>query len=213
MGLIGQVRVELDEPSAVFWTDQQIVDALNEAQVCLAADCPKAYTTSQTISLGTSTNVVAFPSNIMIPLYITNAEGNQIFFSNRIDLENSSKSWKAISTGTPSNFVILDANSFLFYPRASTSYIYTIYGIGWPTEFTTSTDTTALPTDLSDALVFYACSVLFLPTRPDVAISYYKAYTDTIASYLIKYRKTFSVNTRRIRPASSLTPRQIGRIY
>ncbi len=210
MGLITDVRRELGESSAVFWSDQQIVDALNEAQVCLFAEYPHVMTTSTTLLIPSNVDFVTIPTSIMVPQYVLGTDGKQVNFSTKNDLENVSKSWWNVTTGKPKAFVIVQYNIIRVWPRADQAYSYTMVGIPWPTELTTSADTTTYPHFIELALTMYAASVLFTPTRPELGQVYYSFYADAINKQLVQMRRTFGVNTRRIRPAGRLGASQRG---
>lgn len=210
MGLIATVRRELGETSAVFWSDQQIIDALNEAQVCVLADYPRVLETSTTLVLTTASATMAVPAGIFIPKMILDDAGQQVPFSSQVDLENFSSTWKATSPGKPERFVLWQWDKLIPWPTPDANYTYSIFGNAYPVELTTATDTSALNDDLQRAIAFYAAAILFLPTRVDLTQLYYKEYTETMEAFTVKMRRTLAHNTRRLRPGGALTNKQRG---
>lgn len=212
MGLIAECRTELGEASAVFWTDQQIVDSLNEAQVCLVADHPRILETSVNLSIGTNTHFVDVPSSIMIPKSIQNDDAELVPFCSYVDLENYSPDWSTVATGKPERFVLVSHNRMRVFPRADVAYTFTMTGIPWLTELTTVADTLTFHKDLQDAIVYYAVANLFVATRPDMAAAYFEQYAASVMRYMISYRARMSHNTIRLRPGTTRTRTQRGAV-
>lgn len=213
MSLVQEVRKLLGETSAVFWADSQIRDAINEAQVCVYAEYPHVFETSTTLEVPTETDFVAIPAAIMIPRYIMSTSGDKYYtFSNAVDLEEYGKGWLDVTPGTPDTFVLWSAEFLRVWPQPEAATDFTLVGTPWPTACEITVDP-RLPWLVEDAVVSYATSVLFAPTRPDLAEMHMQEYGEAIRDHLVEWRRAHPHAITRIAPGvSHLDARRRGNL-
>lgn len=211
MGLVAEVRKLLGETSGVFWTDPQIRDAINEAQVCVYAEHPRVFETSTTLGVPADSDFVSLPSGIMLPRYITSTSGDAYYtFASAADLEEYGKGWMDVSTGDPKVFVMWSTELLRIWPRPSTHKNFTLVGTPWPTACTGTVDP-SLPWLVEDAVVSYATSVLFAPTRIDLAQIHMQEYSESMRDYMVQWRRAHPHAITRLAPGvSSLDARRRG---
>lgn len=202
MALVDEVRRLLGETSAVFWSDAQIRNAINEAQAYVYSEHPHVFETSTTLAVPTSSDFVQIPSSVMIPRYITSTSGDVYYpFVTHADLEEWGKGWMNVDEGEPSAFVVWSSEWFRVWPRPSTSKAYRLVGTPWPVECTSLTDP-SLPWLVEDAVVYYATSVLFTPTRVDLAQIHMQDYHEAMRDYMVQWRRAHPHNIMRVAPGS-----------
>lgn len=200
MALVDEVRRLLGESSAVFWTDPQIRDAINEAQVCVYSEHPRVFETNTTLTVPPEYDFVQIPAGVMLPRYITSTSGDTYYnFVTHADLEEYAKGWMDTSTGDPKAFVVWSSEWFRIWPRPDEQKTYTLFGTPWPVECTTATDPT-FPWLVEDAVVSYATAMLFLPTRLDLAELHMQEYSDAMRDYMVQWRRAHPHNTARLSP-------------
>jgi hypothetical protein len=212
MTVFEQVRILLDEANGpVFWTDSHICDALNCAQLYALPTLPReALTRTEWIVLA-GQELITIPSTIMIPKFVEDSS-QQYLVSSYTDLERYAKDWRGTSAGVPRYFVLHDHSRIRPYPIADENYQFTLAGVPWPTEYTTSAvDPTSDPT-LKSAIAHLAASDLLELTLPQLSDAYYSEGERLLNQFRKRSRNTHSHNIKRISPAIYFGNRQQGGI-
>lgn len=207
------VQLLLDEAAgAVFFTVQQICDALNETLLVLTAS-GRWSPASASYTLTSGATLLALPSStMMIPQFLLVA-GKKYFFTTQADLERYDRYWKTTPAAQPNNFVLWDASHILPFPTPDTSYTATLWGILYPsTEFTPAAQTISLPPLLQEVLVYSAVAELLEHTHPDTADEYSGKSEETMQLFLRQLRRRQSHNISRLRPATTFQVGQSGDI-
>ena len=210
MSLVTDVRLLLNETSTIFWPDQQVYDSLNQAQLQLYTfSQPLLTSVSMTVSAGQA--LIAIPSTIMIPKYLL-YNNRKYFLTTQAKLEQYNNKWLETATGFPRHFILLDAFYLRPYPRSDAGYIFTMYGVPWPTEITASVLDITAPRNLKQAITHKAAALLFSHTRPDLTDAMNKETEEFLMRYRTQQRNQHSHNINRIRPGNRLTTAQRGTI-
>jgi hypothetical protein len=203
MTLIEEIRILLGEQSGgVFWTDEYILDAINETLIELSA-----FTLKKTIEVDlvvqAGEELVLLPPELMIPLSIF--DGSRVFFfTTQAKLEQETKAWKGTALGVPEHFVLWDAFTIRPYPRADDDFLYYVTGIPWPTEYTSAGVDPILSWRLRQVLVNKSASVLFETTQPQLSDSLNQVALNHENEYRKELRNSQSHNIRRLHPGESL---------
>ncbi len=214
MSLVTDVQQLVDESGgAVWWTAQQVYDAINEALLeDWAILKPQAGTATLTITAGS--DILAFDrTTIMLPQYFIYPSLNvKIFPTIHDELENWSRRWRGQSQARPQWAVLWDANHFRFWPQADATYQYVLWGVPWPPEIGTATQDASLEIFQRKAVVLRAAASLLDLTQPDLADAY-RGEADQHAKRAIEeVRQQFDANVDRIRPGTGWSIAQFGRI-
>lgn len=234
MSIVTQVRTITNDLNGVFWPDQTVYDAVNEAQFAVYAETKWAITSAtmtsgtSTLGLGSNTDIFTWPSTVLIPKWIEGT--NQLFTppvvqrffpTTQRQLEQFLRTWKGQNLGQPMYFCIWDAIHFRVFPRPDNlgpatdgAYPFTLYGIGFPTEIADNIADITGPATYVQSIRNYAASLLFESTRPDLADMYMSQAEDQILAFKKRLRNAQSHNIRQLKPASGrLEINQGGDIY
>lgn len=232
--VVTDVRTLTNDLNGVFWPDQTVFDAINEAQFHIYAETKWAITSAtmtsngSTLGLGSNTDIFTWPSTVLIPKWIEGTNGlfqppqlTRVFPSSPRQLETFLPTWKGQNLGQPLYFVIWDATHFRVFPRpdgqgaaSDGSYPFTLYGIGFPTEITTTAQVMTGPATYIQAVENYAASLLFEATRPDIADMLMTQAQDQILAFKKRLRNAQSHNIRQLVPATGrFDVNQTGEIY
>jgi hypothetical protein len=203
MTLVEQVRMLLDEAGGgVFWTDSHVLDALNQVQILTLPLLPQPALVSVPWIVEAGTDLASWPPTIMIPKYVEDTS-RQFFVTTPTKLEQYSKGWRGTAPGIPEYFVLWDAGRVRLWPRPDQDYQYTLVGIGWGTELTTSTtDIPSTTPTLNSALAHLAAASLLETTQPMLADAYNREASNLLREYGRTVRNTNSHNLQRIHPSS-----------
>lgn len=218
MSIVTQIRLILND-TGTFWPDPVVYDAVNEAQWQVWAETRWSLTTA-TMTTSAGADIVSIPSTILIPRWIegTNTNYNppvvkRIFPSTHRNLESFLRTWRSQEPGQPEFMVLWDATHLRLFPRPSDTRTWTIFGVGYPVEVTTVLQDLVGPNSYQDGILYLAASILFEPTRPDLADMYYKEAVSHILSFKKLIRNNQSHNIRTLRPATQrLEIEQSGQI-
>lgn len=200
----------------VFWPQQQIFDALNEAQLAVYAET-KWATTTASLALASGVDIIPIPDSILIPRWIEGTNLNfqppvvkRFFPTTQRQLEHFLRTWRGDNTGQPIFFSLWDATHWRVFPRPDGSgggvggaYDFTVFGIGFPTEITTTTQGLAGPSNYDKAVEYGAVSLLLEATRPDLAQLYQAQADDAVLAFKKRLRNQQSHNIRTLRPATT----------
>jgi len=209
MGIVTDVRQLINETSAVFWTDQQVYDSINGAQLELWAESGAFWGTA-TITATASGVTVSLPeSSVMIPKFIVGTSGKE-YLTTYADLERNTKAWKATGVGEPKWWVLWDVLTLKPYPRSDSTRTYVVHGIAWPTEVSASVTDITAPPDLKKAVMYKAVGILFEHTRPELADGFNAIAQEHLQRFKITQRNYDSHNIRHIRPGNTMSNQRRG---
>lgn len=214
MSIVSNIQMLIND-QGVFWSNDQLYDAINESQLDVWGDT-KWSLSNATLNLNTGDDIVAIPPTLMIPQYVvgTNTSGDEvrIFPSTQRELETYNRLWRGEGVGLPQVFVLWDYNHFRVFPRPDQAYIYTVFGVGYPTEISDITSDIVGPRNYVDTIENYSVANLLEATRPDLS-KYYNAQGDLqLDRFNIHLRNFQSHNLRRFRPASKFDLKQSGNV-
>jgi hypothetical protein len=218
------VRTLVDEPTGgTFWTDQQVYDAMNEAQIFLFGEI-KFATTTATLTLTQGADITPIPSSLMIPQYYlgTNPSNvvngvslgyNRYFFTTHAQLEEWLRDWKEQFPAFPKHLVLWDVGHVRPFPSPDATYRFLMVGIGWPCEFSPSfQDVPAAARLYKRALAYYSAAILLENTLPELADTLNKMALESINELRVRLRNQQSHNIRRMRPGDTFTGAQGGNV-
>lgn len=211
MGIVSTIQLVLND-SGVFWPETQIIESINEAQLWVTAQT-KWKRQSWPISLPTGTDLFSVPSDLLIPGWIesavpvingtsTTTTYKRAFPTTHVELEKYNRLWRNAEVYAPQYFVIWDASTLRAFPRPDISYTYTLYGVPYPIEITTSTQSLEGPHGYQHSVEKYTLALLLEATRPELADFYMEDAENEILQLRKTLRNQQSHNIRRLRPAS-----------
>lgn len=222
--------------SGVFWPTQNLFDALNEAQMFLAAETawkinqsPMGTLVSITQGfLSSNADVIpftdpAFGQGFVIPKWIEGTNYNfqppvvkRFFPTTQRNLEHYLRTWKGDNKGQPMYFTIWDAYHFRVYPRPDQNnvYAFTLFYVTTPPTITTTGQNLTGPIQYQKAVTLHAASILLEATRPDLADLYASQAATQVLAFKKQLRNQQSHNLRTLKPATTpLELDQAGQIY
>lgn len=216
--ILHDIRIYLNDPG-IFWTDTQVFDAINQAQMWVFAET-KWSRTSTPFVLTSGVDIVPIPTGIIIPGWIegtsTDANGvvsiRRMFPTSQRELENFMRGWRGQSLGQPKNFSIWDSFNLRVFPRPDKTYNYTIWGIGFPIEIINASQNLTGPDNYVAAVQDTALAILLEATRPDLADVYQKNADSEIEEFRKHLRNNQSHNIRRLRFGDRFDIQQSGTI-
>ena len=210
--IVSMVQTMLNESGpGIFWPVQQVYDAINEAQLEFdpIANFPIIQST-MTFSAGQ--DLVAWPNTTLVwPKYLE-FSGRKYWTVSHAELERYDRNWRTTTFGQPKFFVLWSESLLRPYPLADQTYVFNIWGPGWPTEINSTNTDFAAPNLLKLAIAFRAASILFQYTRPDLSEANLAEAEEYEARYRIQMRKQQSHNIKRLRPGNSMTMAQGGNV-
>jgi len=210
----------------VFWPTQQLYDALNEAQLAIYAETKWALTTA-TMALSSNVDIISIPDGVFLPKWIegTNVQFQppvvkRFFPSTMRNLETFLRTWRGNNVGQPGVFIQWDATHWRVFPRpdglgagSGGTYPFTVYGVGFPTEITTTSQSLLGPRNYTLAVQNLAVSLLMEATRPDLADAYASQSDEQVQLFKRRLRNNQSHNIRTLKPATTaLEIQQSGQI-
>lgn len=210
--IVSMVQTMLNESGAgVFWPVQQVYDAINEAQLEFEpiANLPIVQST---ITFNPGEDLVPWPNTVLVwPQYLE-FSGRKYWCVTHAELERYDRNWRSTTLAQPRFFVLWSETLLRPYPLADQTYVFNIWGPGWPQEInSTNTDFTA-PNLMKLAIAFRACATLFQYTRPDLAEASLAEAEEYEARYRIQMRRQQSHNIKRLRPYNAMTHAQGGNV-
>lgn len=193
--------------SGIFWPTAQVVDALNEAQLCLYAET-RWRTTTAGLSLNTNDDIVSIPPAILIPHFIDTTT-TRYFPTTHVELERTTRNWRGTDPNEPEGFVLWDATHLRVWPKPDQIYNLTITGVGWPTTQTSTSDLSG-PESFQLAVLNFATALCLDATRPDLADLYRMQSEEQIQKLKVSFRKNQSHNIQRFRPGTKIDLKKLG---
>jgi hypothetical protein len=156
-------------------------------------------------------SLIAIPSTIMIPKYLL-YNNRKYFITTHAKLEQYDNKWLTTPTAFPIHWLLRDAFYLRPYPRPDQEYIFTMWGVPWPTEVTASVLDITAPRNLKQAIAHKAAALLFEHTRPDLTDVMTKESEEFLMRYRTQLRNQHSHNISRIRPGNRLSTAQRGTV-
>ncbi len=201
---VPSVQLLLDEAGgAIFFTVEQICDALNESQIAITA-LGKWAPSSLPMTFPQGTDLFSLPSTaMMIPQAII-IGGSKFFFTTHARLEQYDRQWRLTPQGQPLQFILWDVNTLRLFPNPDIVYPATLWGIPYPaTEIASVNDTLDLPPLLQEVLIYRAVSELLEHTHPNLADEYASKSDEYLNKFRIQLRRRQSHNIAVFRPATT----------
>ena len=203
MSFISDLRLQLDEGSATFFTDNHLYNAANEALIEVWADA-KPDLTSSSIVVTVGQDIISLPINdVMIPQYIVGPKG-ECWVSSQADVERYNFDWRQDqSRSQPKFFIPWGHSKVRLYPKPDTTYTYTLWGVAWPTELSAGNQDLMSTTDiyLKQAIMNRAAAILLESTQPNAADLLYQQSDEQILRYRSNMRGMGGYQFQRLRPA------------
>jgi hypothetical protein len=209
MSAVTDIQMVLND-GGVFWPLQQVLDALNRAQMWVWGQT-KWQRQSFPLPLAQGQDLLTLPSGVLMVGWIegtvTNSDGTisklRMFPTSQWELEKFSRSWRGLQTGQPIFFSIWDATTLRIFPRPDKAYTYTLWGLSYPTEIIDASTLLTGPPNYVHAVQNLALSMLFEATRPDLADMYLKWADEQVVQFKRHLRNQQGHNLRRLRPSGA----------
>jgi len=219
MSLFSEVTEQLDQTSlnfgSAFWVDQQIYDAINWALLDVWSHVKWTFTHTNTV-VASNADIAALPStNVMIPQYIINTASVKVFQTTHDMLQDWNANWKNEPPAEPHWTVLWDEKHVRVWPQSNGTYTWTLYGVPWPSEVSTSdgsTDPFPLDPTIRHAIIHRATAWLLEHTQPQLADMNEQEAEEHEERYLREVRNAQGANTLRLRPAPGWIAGQFGDI-
>jgi hypothetical protein len=210
MSLVTDIQELIEEAATgVFWVNQQVYDAANQALIDTWLATRHDRTTA---SMAVSTNDVFanVPTEIMIPERII-INSLEYFPTTFALLERENRNWRSAAAAQPKWFVMWDTSRFRLVPKANAGYTFTVVGVQYPQEEITAsvTDITA-PALLKQAVAHRAAGIIFELTRPDLADAMRAQATELEMEFKKQLRNRGGHRIDRLRPSTKFTIAQSG---
>lgn len=191
----------------VFWDYTQYYIALNEGQLEFAARIPGIAQVTSTLTCSAGSELANLPLDLFIPQQLVTEEGHHVWPVDLVQLENEDAGWRSI-TGRPQFVTWYDWARVRVWPIPDTTYEYTLKGVPYPDEISTSTYQCPLGLEYQEALTSIAASRLLAFTRPDLAQQERAAGEEWLERFKRTLRKRGVWDTLRLRPGTgwSLAP-------
>ncbi len=212
MSMVSEVQLLLDEAGGpVWWSLQQIYDALNQASIDLHMDC-KMTNASADLAITSGADLVAIPtSDIMVPQYVV-YNNKRIFSTTQDELENWSRRWHDQPAAQPKWLVLWDWETFRVFPSSDANYTFTLWGLKWPDEIGVSTPSIPVDATLYRAIVLLAVAYLLEFTQPELSLTYMQEVEQFKQRMLTNFRNNLGANITRLRPGVGWSLAQGGDI-
>lgn len=226
MSIVAQVQTLLNDTN-VFWPNQWLFDAINEAQFHVYAETRWAITTAS-FTLSSNADIFTIPTGIQIPRWIEGTNNliqppvvKRFFPTTQRNLEVFVRTWRGQNVGQPVYFTIWDATHMRCFPRPDANgpgplgvYPFTMFGIGLPAEIVDTVADIVGPSTYVQAIQNYSAAILFEATRPDLADMYRALAEEQILAFKKRLRNFQSHNIRTLVPATTrLEIDQGGEVY
>lgn len=219
MSLITDVEIQLNQPNgavgdpgSAWWSQQQIIDAINVSLLDTWGLIRYAYTTS-TITTTASQAITGFDSTtIMIPQYILNT-GQYLWPTTFALLQDWSANYRNNVFATPQWFVQWDAQNLYLWPTPDQTYTFVLYGVPWPPLISgTASDIAGLDPHLRNVIIHRASAYLLEETQSQLADNFDREATEHERRFWKQVRNMQGHNTFRLAPTRGWTGAQTGDI-
>lgn len=200
MSLVSEIRILIDEQSGgVFWTDSQVYNAANEAQIDVwAASGWDTIKTNFIVNPGD--DLVAYDPVLMIPQYFL-LNNKKYFPTTMAKLEQYDRQWKGTNRQQPKWFAQFDHTRFRVFPSPDAIYSFDLWGLRYPpTEISALALDITAPELVRRAVMYRAVARLTLATRPDIAAMMTTQAMEAINNWNIRIRNRQSNKIVRVYP-------------
>lgn len=219
MSLFSEVTEQIDQTSlnfgSAYWIQQQVLDAINWALLDTWANIKWQFVSTQTV-VSSGADITSLPvTTVMIPQYIINTASVKIFPTTHDLLQDWSSNWRNEPQAEPHWIVLWDQAHGRVWPPANGTYTWTLYGVPWPTEVTTTdgtTDPAPLDPSIRHAIIHRAVAFLLEHSQPQLADVNEAEAMDHEKRYFRQVRNAQGANTLRLRPAPGWVVGQFGDI-
>lgn len=200
MSLVSDVQELLDETGVgTFWPKAHIYDACNQAQLDVWAKSHHDTVTS-TLTLSNNSDLVAIPTGVYIPLYLTRS--NTVYWpTTQARLEQHDREWKKVGKAAPKWFVMWDQETFRVFPKSDATYNFVLWGVRYPpTEVSGSAEDITAPSLIKQAVASTAAGLLTMETRPDLSEGFLDQAKDLLQQFMVQRRNLGGHRIWRLRP-------------
>lgn len=220
MSLITDVEIQLNQPNgsvgdpgSAWWSQQQIIDAINVAFLDTWGLIRYAYTTS-TITLTAGVPLVGYDTTtIMIPQFLLGTSSLNIFPTTYPMLEDWSSNWMNEPQACPQWFVKWDAQNIRLWPPPDQTYNFVMWGTPWPPLISVaSPDILGLDPNLRNIIIHRAAGYLLEETQPQLADNYYADGEEHQKRFWRQVRNMQGDNTLRLAPGKGWVLARTGDI-
>lgn len=211
--IVVDVRDLIGEATSVFWPDQQVYNAINEALIDAEADVRTLIGTA-TITATASAKFIDIPNTeVLIPQRVVSTNG-EVWVIRQPQLEQFYADWRASdAVSSPLFFSLWDSSHLRVWPPAQTTTTFVLEGILWPTEIVGPTDVLLLEHELYHSIMYRAAAILLETTQPLAADECNKLADSHLSDYKILMRKRGGHVLSTLRPANIHQRAQMGSIY
>jgi hypothetical protein len=199
MNILTDLQALVDD-AGVFWTQGQMLDALNWALVDAALLCD-VNRVSTDLDITAGDTFVQIPSAIMVPKAIVNDEG-EVYVVPQISLERYASTWRESTPCKPVSFVQFDADTLRIWPASDADYTYTIEGLGWPDEITVGNTNLTYDHPFVHGVMYRAGAALVEATLPQAGDTFMMLSDQHLGEYRANIRKRGGHTMLRLRPAT-----------
>lgn len=169
---VEQVRVLVDEASAVFYTDSKVLREINSGLLKVWGALSPTSTSTQWV-VNSNTDLVARPTLYAVE-HILGTKGElKVGEQSRLDYEYPL--WRQEPASYPTHIVKFDTDYYRVWPQARVTSTLTALGVPWPTEVTSgSPSVTSINPYAEGAVVYHAAARLLLLSAPQASQEYFK---------------------------------------
>lgn len=193
MAIVAEIQTLLDDSSGVFWLDQHVYDAANQAQMEVWSELRQDVIVS-TVTVTASQEFVSVPATIMIPQRIVNVSTDtkiEWYVTTRAKLEQDDRQWRLWDNTQPRWFVLYDYETLRLVPQPDATYEYEIWGVRYPpTQIEVGTEDITAEKAIKKAVIFKAAAYVAQMTRPDL----FQAWLQEAKDYLIEAKRNLRKN-------------------
>lgn len=191
------IRKKLGETTAVFWSEDDLEQWIEDAQLDIVweARCNRQRSLATSVASTVRYTLTALVANVLrinkVCIYnSTTSQWLKLIQKDQDFLDENYPGWESTDAGTPMYYVYdTDVNEFIIWPKANTAHVGTnyleIYNATRPTAIATDADSSDLPDVLHKAVVEYVVAE-GLESRgyQDIAEVHWNRYYGRIESYL-----------------------------
>lgn len=210
MNNLSNIRMAINDPDGVFYTDNHLLDRVNEAHLEQWASATPQLTTA-TWTATVSAEMMDLPSSIMIPKYVV-YDNKQYWIATQADLEQYSSKWRTESVSQPKWFIRWSHNKIRVWPPPDDDYVMKVVGVPWPTEITSTNSHINIERSYDRAVEHKAAGSLLALSRPDLSEIHFAEAKALAYNYRVTLRNQQPHNIRRLHPANRINKAQSGNI-
>jgi hypothetical protein len=225
MDILTELRTTVlnDSGQNLFWSDNQLLNALNAAQIWVRGEASDDTlgVSVQVVPASKLTNdlqslvpLVQIPQEIMVPQLLVGPKG-EAYISSLADMERYSKYWRNTPPGEPITFIFQGLRQLRPYPLPDQEYSYDLWGLRWPSKLTATTlDLDVIDHNYYHAVLMNSATRLLLPTQPNAATLLQKEAEEHLNLYRRHLRSRGGTYTSvgRLTPKNTAQPNWTARL-